>query len=329
MWAVRVSQPGGVENLELCRVPVPSAGPGDVRIAVAATSLNRADLLQRRGRHAPPPGTTDVLGLECAGHVVEVGKEVRGVTEGARVMALLPGGGYAEQVVAPAELVMPVPEKLSLERAACVPEAFLTASEVTFEIGRASAGAWVLVHAAAGGVGSAAVQLAKAEGARVIATAGSDEKVARVRALGADVVVQHRTEDLVDRVRRATRGGGVDVVLDFIGRTRADDHLRCLAEEGRWVVIGLLGGARADINLARVLSQRITIAGFALRSRKPADKAAIVRRFEGRFRQRLESGEIEPLMDRSYPLARVREAHERMENNLNVGKIVLRVAERT
>jgi len=325
MRAVLVRDPGGAGELEIARVPRPEPGPGEVGIEIEATALNRADLLQRRGLYPPPPGASEVLGLECSGRVTAVGTGVRRLRVGERVMALLPGGGYAEHAVAPEDLVMRVPERLSFEQAAAVPEVFLTASEVLFRVGATREGEWVLIHAAAGGVGSAAVQLARAEGARVIATAGSAEKVEHVRALGADVVVAYRAEDFAERALEVTGGRGVDVVVDFVGRAYADRHVRVLAEAGRWIVVGFLSGARAEIDLEPVLRRRLTIAGFALRSRSAEDKAAIVQRFEDRFRLRLESGRIRPIIDRVYPLEAVAEAHARMENNENLGKIILRV----
>jgi putative PIG3 family NAD(P)H quinone oxidoreductase len=326
MRAVVAREPGGVDVLSVERRPWPELRAGEVAIAVHATALNRADLLQRRGLHPPPEGATDVLGLECAGRVVASAPDVHRFRIGEAVMALLPGGGYAERVVAPADLVMRAPRRLSMEQAACVPEAFLTASETLFRVGETRERDWVLVHAAGGGVGSAAVQLALAEGARVIATTGSEDKAERLRALGVTEVVTYPNEDFEDRVRRVTDGRGVDVILDFVGRAYAERHLRCLAEGGRWVVAGFLSGSRIELDLEDVLRRRLRILGFALRSRSLADKAAIVQRFEDRFRLRLEAGEIAPVVDRVYSLEEVREAHERMESNRNVGKIVLRVA---
>lgn len=326
MRAVIVRAPGGPDQLALAEVPPPSLEPGCVEIEVAACALNRADLLQRRGAYPPPPGASEILGLECAGVVRATRGDAGPFRAGDRVMALLAGGGYAERVVVPHGQVLPVPSGMPLERAAAIPEAFLTASEALFQCGELDAGQWVLVHAAAGGVGSAAVQLARAAGARVIACVGSPEKGAWVRGLGADVVVDRRSEDFAAACLEHTEGRGVDVALDFVGAPYAERHLRSLREAGRWVVLGLLGGADARIDLGRVLRRRLRLSGLVMRSRSAADKAAIVARFAARFAPLFEQGALAPQIDRVYPLAEVRDAHERMERNENLGKIVLRVA---
>ncbi len=325
MRAVIVVQPGGPEHLQIAQVPVPPLQPGSLEIDVVACALNRADLLQRRGAYPPPKGESEILGLECAGVVRRVLGETGSFRVGDRVMALLSGGGYAERVVVPHGQALPIPSCLSLEQAAAVPEAFLTASEALFTTGELAAGQWVLIHAAAGGVGSAAIQLARATGARVLACVGSSEKAAWVRTLGAEVAVNYREQDFEAVVAAQTGGRGVDVVLDFIGAAYAERHQRCLAEAGRWVVLGMLGGSEARLDLARVLRRRLRIAGLVMRSRTQADKAAIVQRFEARFSAQLAQGALAPQLDRVYALADVRAAHERMEQNLNLGKIVLRV----
>lgn len=325
MRAVIVRAPGGPEQLAIGRVPVPALEPGCVEIEVAATALNRADLLQRRGAYPPPPGASDILGLECSGVVRAVGAEAGDFRAGDRVMALLAGGGYAERAVVPHEQVLRIPAGLDFEQAAAIPEAFFTASEALFGTAELGGGEWVLIHAAAGGVGSAAVQLAASAGARVIACAGSDEKVAWVKRLGAAVAVNRRSVDFEAVCREHTGGRGVDVVLDFVGAAYAEQHLRCLAEAGRWVVLGLLGGSEAKLDLSRVLRRRLRIAGLVMRARSRADKGAIVRRFAERFAGDLASGKLAPQIDRVYPLAEVAAAHERMERNENLGKIVLRL----
>lgn len=325
MRAVIVTQPGGAERLQIAQVPAPTLEPGCVEIDVAACALNRADLLQRRGAYPPPKGESEILGLECAGVVRRVLGETGSVRVGDRVMALLAGGGYAERAVVPHGQVLAIPSRLSFEQAAAVPEAFLTASEALFTTGDLAHGEWVLIHAAAGGVGSAAVQLAKSIGAHVIACVGSSEKAAWLQTLGADVVVQHREQDFEAAVAEHTGGRGVDVVLDFIGGAYAERHQRCLAEAGRWVVLGMLGGSEARLDLGRVLRRRLRVVGLVMRSRSRVDKAAIVQRFAQRFAAQLEQGTLAPQVDRVYPLAEVRAAHERMEQNLNLGKIVLSV----
>ncbi|HTV23716.1 MAG TPA: NAD(P)H-quinone oxidoreductase [Polyangiaceae bacterium] len=325
MRAVLVRAPGGPEQLAIEEVPAPQLVAGSLELEVAACALNRADLLQRRGAYPPPPGASELLGLECAGVVRAVRGDVGAFRVGDRVMALLAGGGYAQRVVVPHGHALPAPDGMSFEAAAAIPEAFLTASEALFSSGELAAGQWVLVHAAAGGVGSAAVQLARAVGARVIACAGSAEKVDWLRRLGADVVVNHRERDFAEACLEHTGGRGVDVVLDFVGASYAERHLRCVCEAGRWVVLGMLGGSDARIDLARVLRRRLHIAGLVMRSRSSADKAAIVARFSQRFLGLFEQGVLSPQIDRIYPLEEVRAAHERMERNENVGKIVLRV----
>lgn len=324
MQAIVVRRPGGPEQLALARVPAPVLDPGCLEIDVHATALNRADLLQRRGAYPPPPGASDLLGLECAGVVRAVNGEVGDYRPGDRVMALLAGGGYAERVVVPHAHVLPIPEGMSFQEAAAVPEAFLTASEALFSCGDLSTGEWVLLHAAAGGVGTAALQLARLIGANVIACVGSAPKAAYVERLGASVVVNRREADFEAAVSQATDGRGVDVVLDFVGASYAERHQRCLAEAGRWVVLGLLGGDEAKLDLSRVLRRRLRVSGLVMRTRSHADKAAIVQRFALRFMGQLGSA-LAPQIDRVFPLAEAQAAHERMERNENLGKIVLEV----
>jgi tumor protein p53-inducible protein 3 len=324
--AVLVSQPGGPEQLELVDVPDPTPGPAEVAIEIHATALNRADLLQRRGLYPPPPGTTDILGLECAGVVSELGPGCTGdVRVGERVMVLLGGGGYAERVVVPEALVMKVPEALSLERAAAIPEAFLTAREALFAAGRLASTESVLIHAAAGGVGSAAVQLARAHGARVFATAGGTAKCEWVRALGGDLVIDYKSQDFAAVIQEQTAGLGVDVILDFVGAAYAEQHAACLATRGRQVSIGLLGGARASINLGRLLQKRQSLIGVVMRSRSTQEKIELTRAFVRTTLPLFADGRLRPLVDSVFSLSDVARAHERMEANQNLGKIVLQV----
>jgi putative PIG3 family NAD(P)H quinone oxidoreductase len=325
MQAVIVREPGGPEQLELGRVPVPKLEPGCVEIDVAACALNRADLLQRRGAYPPPKGASDILGLECAGVVRATLGDVGTTRVGDRVMALLAGGGYAARAVVPHGQVLPIPNGLSFTQAAAIPEAFLTASEALFTTAELVAGEWVLIHAAAGGVGSAAVQLARSIGARVAASVGSNEKAAWVERLGADLVINYKEQDFEAICLTATGGRGVDVVLDFIGAAYAERHQRCLAEAGRWVVLGMLGGSEARLDLGRVLRRRLRISGLVMRSRSLEDKRAIVERGRRRFLDGFERGIFVPQIDRVYPMSEVRAAHERMEKNENLGKIVLSV----
>jgi len=324
--AVRVSEPGGPEQLELVDLPDPTPGAGEVALEIHATALNRADLLQRRGLYPPPPGTTDILGLECAGIVSALGPGCSGrVPLGERVMVLLGGGGYAERVVVPEALTMKIPDRLDFERAAAIPEAFLTAREALFAAGRLRGTETVLIHAAAGGVGSAAVQLAHAHGARVFATAGGGAKCAWVHALGAERVIDYKTDDFAAIVKDETAGHGVDVILDFVGAAYADKHAACLALGGRQVLLGVLGGAQASINLGRLLQKRQSLIGVVMRSRSTQEKIELTRAFVRSTLPLLSNGRLQPLVDRVYPLAEVAEAHRRMEANLNLGKIILKV----
>ena len=326
MKAVVVLEPGGPEQLQLVERPDPSPGAGEIAIDIHATALNRADLLQRRGLYPPPPGVTDILGLECAGIVSALGPGCTGrLAPGDRVMALLAGGGYAERVVVPEALAMQVPEALSFELAAAVPEAFLTASEALFVAGALQPTDSVLIHAAAGGVGSAAVQLAHYAGARVFATAGGTAKCDWVRALGADTAIDYLSRDFAQVVLEATAGRGVDVILDFIGASYAEQHGACLAVRGRHVVIGTLGGAKANVNFGRLLQKRQTLVGMVMRTRSIPEKLQLTRAFVRTTLPLLEGGRVKPLVDSVFSLREVARAHERMEANENLGKIVLRV----
>jgi len=324
--AVLVSEPGGPEKLRLVDVPDPSPGPGEIAIEIHAAALNRADLLQRRGLYPPPPGTTNILGLECAGIVSALGPGTSdSVRLGERVMVLLAGGGYAERVVVPEALAMKVPDSLDFARAAAVPEAFLTAREALFAVGGLKPTESVLIHAAAGGVGSAAVQLAHSAGARVFATAGGANKCEWVRALGADVVIDHKSQDFAERIQTETAGQGVDVILDFIGAAYAERHAACLAPGGRQVLLGVLGGAQASVNFGRLLQKRQSLLGLVMRSRSVQEKIELTRAFVRTTLPLFVDGRLKPLVDRVFPLADVAQAHARMESNENLGKIVLSV----
>ena len=326
MRAIVAAKPGEAEVLELGEVPAPLLVPGSLRIRVAATAVNRADLLQRRGLYPPPPGASPILGLECAGEVVEVATDVRGWRVGERAMALLAGGGYAEEVVVDAGSAMPVPAKLSLEEAAALPEVFLTVFSNVFQLGGLAAGGTLLVHGGGSGIGTAAIQLAKLAGARILVTAGSDAKCERCLALGADLAVNYRTGDFVAEAKRATGGDGVDVVLDSIGAAYFERNLAALRTGGRLLLIGLMGGAKTEVNLALLLARRLSVIGSTLRTRPPAEKAAIVTGFRARFGSDLENGNLRPVVDRVLPLARAAEAHRLLEASEHFGKVVLRVA---
>jgi len=324
--AIIAAKPGDAEVLELGEAPAPPLVPGSLRIRVAATAVNRADLLQRRGLYPPPPGASAILGLECSGEVIEVAPDVKDWRVGERAMALLAGGGYAEEVVVDAGSALRVPAKLSLEEAAALPEVFLTVFSNVFQIGGLAPGGSVLVHGGGSGIGTAAIRLVKTAGARILVTAGSDEKCERCLALGADVAVNYRTGDFVAEARRATGDQGVDVVLDSIGAAYFEKNLAALRTGGRLVLIGLMGGAKTDVNLAVLLARRLSVIGSTLRSRSTAEKAAIVGGFRARFGFDLEAGRLRPVVDRVLPLARAAEAHRLLEASEHFGKVVLRVA---
>jgi len=325
MRAIRVSEPGGPEKLVLADEPAPVPAAGELLVEVHATALNRADLLQRRGLYPPPPGASQILGLECSGIVSGAGPGADQSRIGERVMALLPGGGYAELAAIPDRLAMPVPASLSFEEAAAIPEAFLTAAEALFERGGLAPGELVLIHAAGGGVGSAAVELALAFGARVIATTGSEEKRIRLLDLGAQSVVNYGHQDFIEVVRDVSEGRGVDVILDFVGAKYAERHAECLADGGRQVVLGLLGGTSATVDYGKLLRKRQSLLGLVMRSRPVSEKAELTQRFVRRSLPLFADGRLRPIVDSVFPLEEARLAHERMEQNLNFGKIVLKV----
>ncbi len=326
MKAVLVSEPGGPDKLQLVDVPDPTPASGEIAIDIHASALNRADLLQRRGLYPPPPGTTDILGMECAGVVSAVGPGCVGTFAlGARVMALLGGGGYAERVVVPEALAMPAPDALSFEQAAAIPEAFLTAREALLVSGKLVPRESVLIHAAAGGVGSAALQLARWHGARVFATAGGAAKCEWLHALGADSVIDYKSEDFAAVIARETNNHGVDVILDFVGAAYAEKHAACLAPLGRHVLLGLLGGAQASINLGRLMAKRQSLVGITMRGRSVLEKIELSRAFARTTLPLFSDGRLKPLVDSVFALSDVARAHERMEANQNLGKIVLRV----
>jgi putative PIG3 family NAD(P)H quinone oxidoreductase len=324
--AIVVDAPGDESVMRVGEVPAPVLEPGCIRIRVAATAVNRADLLQRQGLYPPPPGASEVLGLECAGEVVEAAADVEGWRAGDRAMALLPGGGYAEEVVVHAGSALPVPERLSLEEAAAVPEVFLTVFLNVFRLGALPEGGAVLVHGGGSGIGTASIQLVKAAGGTIVVTAGSDEKCGRCRELGADAAVNYRKGDFVEGARKATDGRGVDVVLDSIGAPYLEMNLASLATEGRLVLIGLMGGARAEIGLGQLLVRRLQVIGSTLRARPPAEKASIAAGFQERFGAALAEGAIRPIVDRVLPLEQAPEAHRRVKASEHFGKVVLRVA---
>ena len=326
MKAIVLDGFGGPEVLKLGDVEAPVAGAGRVLVAVHATSVNRPDVVQRQGHYPPPPGESPILGLEAAGTVEGVGDGVTGFAHGERVLALLGGGGYAELAAAHAGHVMRMPESLSFEQAACICETYLTAYMNLFLYARLGDGETVLVHGGGGGVATAAMQLVKAltPRARLLVTA-STGKVERVAALGADLVIDYKSEDFADAVQRHTDNRGVDVILDHLGGAYLAQNVRALAVGGRLAVIGVMGGRKAELDLGRVLANRLSILGSVLRPRPVAEKAAIVQAFERDVMPYLAAGRIVPLIHRVYPLEQAPEAHRAMENSEHFGKLVLRV----
>ena len=327
MRAINIVGQGKDARLVPGEAPKPELRPGELRISVAATAVNRADLMQRRGMYPPPPGASPILGLECAGVVSELGPGATGFARGDRVMALLGGGGYAEEVCVDAGSVMPVPEKLSLVEAAGIPEVFLTCYLNLFQIAAVPAGGWALVHGGGSGIGTSAIQLLRSAGVHVIVTAGSPEKCARCLELGADAALDYTQGEFAPAVLAKTGGAGVDVALDSIGAPYLAQHLSCLKIGGRLVLIGLMGGAKAELSLGELLVKRLQLIGSTLRTRPVAEKAEIVAGFVARFGADLEAGRIAPVVDRVLPLERAGDAHRAVKASEHFGKVVLRVRE--
>lgn len=325
MRAIGVTGKGKDAKLVPIDAPAPEPGPDELRIDVVSTAVNRADLMQRRGLYPPPPGASEILGLECAGVVERVGANVRGFARGERVMALLPGGGYAEQVVVDAGSAMRVPDALPLAHAGAVPEVFLTCHLTLFEIADVRPGQVVLVHGGGSGIGTAAIQLLRRAGARVFATAGSEDKCRRCVELGAERAIDYKREDFAAALRDASGGAGVDVVLDHVGGSYLERNVGLLRRGGKLVLIGLMGGARAELDLGSVLSRHLWITGSTLRTRPTGEKAAVVRSFERRFGADLATGRIRPIIDCELPLEQAQAAHDRVEASDHFGKLVLRV----
>ncbi|WP_154675234.1 NAD(P)H-quinone oxidoreductase [Parafrankia elaeagni] len=328
MHAVTVSAPGGPDVMSWAEVPdLPAPGPGEVTLDVVATAVNRADLLQRQGFYPPPPGVSDTIGLECSGRVRAVGSGVTEYAPGDEVCALLAGGGYASQVTVPAGQLLPVPGGVSLLHAAGLPEVACTVYSTVFERAALADGEVFLVHGGASGIGTFAIQAVRAlRPAAVIATtAGSPEKLARCRELGADITVSYRDEDFVDRVRKATDGHGADVILDNMGASYLERNVSLLAADGRLVVIGLQGGTKGTLNLSALLPKRASVHALSLRARPAEQKARIVAGVRETFWPAVAQGRIQPVIDRVLPIADVVEAHRLVEGLGHVGKVILEV----
>lgn len=325
MQAITFTTPGGPEVLHLATRPDPVPTAEQVVVHVRATALNRADTLQRRGLYPPPPGESDILGLELSGEVERIGAAVTGIAIGDRVCGLVGGGGYAEKAVLDARMAIPLPTGWSFVQAAAVPEVFFTAQETLFTLGNLQKGETVLIHAAASGVGTAGIQMAREVGARVLVTAGSEEKIRRCLELGATAGCNYKERDFADWIKEVTNGQGVELIQDFIGAGYWNQNLQSLKVGGRLVLVGLMGGVKVEANLQLIMGKRLQIFGSVLRSRPLADKIDITQRFRGRWLPLLASGQITPIVDRTFPLAQAAEAHRYMEENRNFGKIILEV----
>jgi NADPH:quinone reductase len=323
MTAIEIKQFGGPDALVPGQRPLPKAGAGEVLIEVEAAGVNRPDVLQRQGGYAPPPGASDIPGLEIAGRIVALGDGVTGLRIGDAVCALVAGGGYAEYCAAPAAQCLPLPKAYDMVRAAALPETFFTVWTNVFDRGRLRSGETFLVHGGTSGIGTTAIQLAKAFGARVFATAGGAEKCSACKRLGAELAIDHRSEDFVEVVAKATEGRGVDVILDMVGGDYVTRNLKSLALEGRLVQIAFLKGSNVEINLLPLMVKRQTLTGSTLRPRSVAEKGAIAEALRAKVWPLLDTGRVAPVIHATFPLRKAADAHRLMESNTHIGKITL------
>jgi putative PIG3 family NAD(P)H quinone oxidoreductase len=324
VYAVTITEPGGPEALQWTEVPDPEPQPGEVLIDVTATAVNRADIMQRQGHYPPPPGAPPYPGLECSGQIRAVGEGVTSWHPGDEVCALLSGGGYAEQVVVPAGQVLPVPAGVDVTAAAAFPETACTVYANVFQLARLSPGETLLVHGGSSGIGTMAIQLGKAFGARVACTAGSARKLARCRELGADVAINYRDEDFVAAVLDATGGAGADVILDIMGASYLARNLAALAIDGRLVIIGRQGGSRADIDLGVLQGKRASVHATTLRARPAHEKAEVVAAVRDQVWPLIGAGQVAAVIDRELPMSQAAQAHRAMAASDHIGKILLR-----
>jgi NADPH:quinone reductase len=325
MAVVEIAAPGGPEQLKPGVRPVPQPGDGEVLVRVEAAGVNRPDVMQRQGRYPPPPGASDLPGMEIAGEIVALGPQVSGLAVGDKVTSLLPGGGYAAYAIAAAPLCMPIPDGLSMVEAAAIPETYMTVWTNLFERGGCKAGDRVLIHGGTSGIGTTAIQLASAWGARVYATAGSELKARACEKFGAVRGIDYRSEDFVQVIRADTEGYGIDITLDMVAGSYVQRNLDIAAVEGRVVTISMLGGSRAEINMGMVLVKRLTLTGSTLRSRTVAQKAAVADDMRRHVWPLLAAGRVRPIIYQTFPLAQASEAHRLMESSNHIGKIVLTV----
>ena len=323
MHAITIPEPGGPEALVWDEVPDPVAGEGEVLVEVVASAVNRADVLQRQGFYNPPPGASPYPGLECSGRIAAIGPGVSGWTVGDEVCALLAGGGYAQKVVVPAGQLLPVPEGVDLVQAAALPEVACTVWSHVFMISHLRPGETLLVHGGSSGIGTMAIQLAKAVGAKVAVTAGTKEKLERCAELGADILINYREQDFVAEVEEATGGAGADVILDNMGAKYLDRNVRTLAVNGRLAIIGLQGGAKGELNIGALLHKRAAVTATSLRARPVEEKTAIVAAVREHVWPLLAAGRVRPVVDRELPMARAAEAHRVVEESGHIGKVLL------
>ncbi|MES5819275.1 NAD(P)H-quinone oxidoreductase [Streptomyces sp. RG80] len=323
MRAITIPEPGGPEALVWSEVPDPVPGEGEVLVEVVASAVNRADLLQRQGFYDPPPGASPYPGLECSGRIAEIGPGVSGWAVGDEVCALLSGGGYAEKVVVPAGQLLPVPKGVDLVRAAALPEVTCTVWSNVFMVSHLRPGETLLVHGGSSGIGTMAIQLAKAVGAKVAVTAGTKEKLAYCAELGADVLINYREQDFVAEVKQATGGAGADVILDNMGAKYLDLNVRTLAVNGRLAIIGMQGGIKGELNIAALLAKRAAISATSLRARPLAEKTAIVAAVREHVWPLLDGGHVRPVVDREIPMSDAATAHRVLEESGHVGKVLL------
>jgi putative PIG3 family NAD(P)H quinone oxidoreductase len=324
---IQIEKHGDPEVLKLHSMPVPEPGPGEVLIKVAAAGVNRPDMMQRKGLYPPPPGATDVPGLEVSGTVVSVGQNVSEPTINSEVCALVTCGGYAEYCLAAASICLPVPEKISLVNAAGIPETFFTVWTNVFERGQLKARESLLVHGGSSGIGTTAIQLGKAFGATVYTTAGTSEKCEFCENLGADVSINYREQDFSEEIKRSTEGKGVNVILDMVGGPYFPKNIRLLADEGRLVQIALMQGSKAEVDFRSLLLKRVTLTGSTLRPRSVEEKTKIAQALQKNVWPLLESGAIRPIIHQTFPLKQASEAHRLMESSAHIGKILLKPAD--
>lgn len=323
MHAITISEPGGPEVLKWTEVPDPAPGEGEVLVEVVASAVNRADLMQRLGMYPPPPGAPEYPGLECSGRIAALGAGVTDWKAGDDVCALLSGGGYAERVAVPAGQLLPVPAGVTLAEAAALPEVTCTVWSNVFQLARLAVRETLLVHGGASGIGTMAIQLARARGARVLCTAGSADKLAFCTRLGAERAISYRDEDFTEVVSEVTGGRGADVILDLMGASYLARNVQALAPGGRLAIIGLQGGTRAELDLGALLRKRASVSATTLRARPAEEKAEIVAAVREHVWPLVEAGTVRPVIDRTVPMAEAAEAHRVLEDGVHIGKVVL------